>query len=527
MGSTSKNNRVSKEKGIETCCRDLFDSIGDAVLVLNISEEWELIDINQAAIEVSGYTLENFPSFKYIFDNLDTTFSRQHALEINRKAAAGEPQVFDWFTRRRDGTPLWLEIAINKVALHGCDRLLCMARDITMRKETELKLKEALEASEAASRAREAFLARLGHELRTPLFGIMGMAELLLSSELNEKQENYATVIRESSSMLSGIITGILDNTRLDPGRISQAPDINNLNVMLDVLVRLNTEMSVESEMVNKALDIIKKQVSGNGSSEPGFYRSSIQPYAHQVIKGLSNEPEKAIPESETCYILIVDDDPVICDYLTVVLGYEGYSQVRIAGSAHDAINQIKSRPPDAIILDCMLPDIVGHQVCSTIRGLTDAAIIMISARDDVDTRVACLKAGADDYLLKPFRIEELLARIEALLRRRGYIPKQDYLAYADMKLWPGKRAVCRQGRFIKLTPTEFNLLHFFMLNPGQVLSKDLILQHLRGYDYQSDENIAEVYIRYLRRKLGSPPIIHTRRGVGYVMSENDTDSIV
>ncbi|MEQ8174524.1 MAG: response regulator [Syntrophomonadaceae bacterium] len=538
MGSTDEDSRVSVEKSSQTYYRDLFNSIGDAILVLNISDQWELLEINQAVTDITGYTLENFPSFSYTFQNLDTPLSHQQADDINRKAAAGQPQIFDWFTRRRDGGPLWLEIVLNRVNLDGNDRLLCIARDITERIEAASSLEKALEASEVASRAREVFLARLGHELRTPLFGIMGMAELLLSTELNEKQENYATVIRESSSMLSGIITGILDDSRLDLGKM-QSPDTINLNAMLELLVRVNTEMSVENGMVNKALDIIKRQgdyeslstvaeVNNNrGKSDPWPGHPHPLPQEYQDLQETLIEPGKPMPALETCNILIVDDDPVICDYLTVVLGYEGYSQVKIARTAHEAISQINILPPDAVILDYILPDISGHQVCSSIRGLTDAVIIMISARDDVAARVACLKAGADDYLLKPFRFEELLARIEALLRRRGFISKLDYIAYADLKLWPGKRLVCRRDRFIKLTPTEFNLLHLFMLNPGQVLSKDLILQHLRGYDYQGDENIAEVYIRYLRRKLGSPPIIHTRRGVGYVMVGTEAAPIV
>lgn len=547
MASTYKGSRDTGEKSSQTYYRDLFDCIGDAVLVINISDQWELLAINQAVTEITGYTLENFPSFIYTFQNLDTPFSQQEAQEINWKAAAGEPQIFDWFTRRRDGEPLWLETVLKRVSLDGNNRLLCIARDITMRKERSINLEKALEASESASRTKEIFLASLGHELRTPLFGIMGMAELLLSTELNEKQKNYATVIRESSSMLSGIITDILDGSHLDLGNISQSPDFINLNAMLELMVRLNTEMSVEKGMVNKALDILERQ--GGIEAVPSFEVDSTNTNAegntnkestgllskhrniplpdYHVSKGASIRPEKSMPELETCSILIVDDDPVICDYLTVVLRYEGYSLVRIARTAQEAISLINNLPPDAVILDCMLPDISGQQMCSNIRGLTDAAIIMISARDDFDTRVACLKAGADDYLLKPFRFEELLARIEALLRRRGYISKQDYVAYADLKLWPGKRSVCRQDRSIKLTPTEFNLLHLFMLNPGQVLSKDLILQHLRGYDYQGDENIAEVYIRYLRRKLGSPQIIQTRRGVGYVMIENEIAPIV
>ncbi len=132
--------------------------------------------------------------------------------------------------------------------------------------------------------------------------------------------------------------------------------------------------------------------------------------------------------------------------------------------------------------------------------------------------RVACLKAGADDYLTKPFRFEELLARLEALLRRRGYSAKLELLSFADVTVWPNRRVAYRNGRLLNLSPTEYNLLHLFMRHPNQVLSKALIFQHIWGYDFYGSANIIEVYIRYLRIKLGNPQLIYTRRGAGYIL---------
>jgi two-component system response regulator MprA len=151
---------------------------------------------------------------------------------------------------------------------------------------------------------------------------------------------------------------------------------------------------------------------------------------------------------------------------------------------------------------------------------LADPAILMLTAKDEVVDRVAGLRAGADDYLVKPFHFDELLARLEALLRRRGQSYSKDILKFSDLSLWPSRREARRGQERLALTPTEFELLHLLMRHPHQVLPKETILQNVWGYDFGGDASVVEVYIGYLRRKLGEPPLINTVRGVGYVMEE-------
>lgn len=221
-------------------------------------------------------------------------------------------------------------------------------------------------------------------------------------------------------------------------------------------------------------------------------------------------------------HILIVDDDPRITDLLRRILAYEGYS-VSIATSGSEALNRLLERPPDLVVLDIMLPELDGIEVTQRIRAAGDnVSILMLTARDAVADRVKGLETGADDYLVKPFAPEELVARIRALLRRNQE-ERQEVLRYADIELDTGTRIAHRGAREIELSPTEYELLALFMKRPRQVLTRDIILDRVWGLDFEGSSNVMEVYIGYLRNKLeaeGEPRLIHTVRGVGYVFKE-------
>ncbi|HLI06739.1 MAG TPA: response regulator transcription factor [Ktedonobacteraceae bacterium] len=216
--------------------------------------------------------------------------------------------------------------------------------------------------------------------------------------------------------------------------------------------------------------------------------------------------------------VLIVDDEPGIIDFLQMGFAYEGF-QVFVATSGPDAVRTSAQHQPDVIILDIMLPGFDGLEVTRQIRRHYDAAIIMLTARDGVDDRVAGLDMGADDYVTKPFAFKELMARTRAVLRRHGN-NIADILTFHDITLDRGTRIVTRDDEPIELTPREFDLLELFLMNPRQVLSRDTILSRVWGYDYYGDDNIIEVYIRHLREKLhdNPPRLIQTVRGVGYTL---------
>lgn len=221
-------------------------------------------------------------------------------------------------------------------------------------------------------------------------------------------------------------------------------------------------------------------------------------------------------------HILIVDDDPRITDLLRRILAYEGYS-VAIAASGSEALNRLLERPPDLVVLDIMLPGLDGIEVTQRIRAAGDnVSILMLTARDAVADRVKGLETGADDYLVKPFAPEELVARVRALLRR-SQEERKEVLRYADVELDTGTRIAHRGAREIELSPTEYELLALFMKRPRQVLTRDIILDRVWGLDFEGSSNVMEVYIGYLRSKLetaGEPRLIHTVRGVGYVFKE-------
>ena len=217
---------------------------------------------------------------------------------------------------------------------------------------------------------------------------------------------------------------------------------------------------------------------------------------------------------------LVVDDEPNILDFIKLGLGYEGF-EVKTARDGPNGLALAREYNPDVIILDVMLPGMDGMEVCKRIRAQSDAGIVMLTARDELQDRITGLDHGADDYVVKPFRFEELIARIRAVLRRRG-TTRQQVLSFADLSLDQDTREVHRGDRLVELTPREYDLLKLFMFNQRQVLSKDTILQRVWGYDFEGDANIVEVYIRYLREKLADipPKLIQTVRGVGYILKE-------
>jgi two-component system response regulator MprA len=219
--------------------------------------------------------------------------------------------------------------------------------------------------------------------------------------------------------------------------------------------------------------------------------------------------------------ILVVDDDPEIVSFLKRGLIYEGYT-VDTAYNGLEALARARDWEPDLIILDVMMPELDGIEVSRRISQATDVPILMLTAKGTIADRVAGLDSGADDYLVKPFAFDELLARVRALLRRRQ--PKDgELLQFGDLSLNTATREVGRGNEAIELTAHEFNLLEFFMRNPRRVLKRDLIYERVWGYDFEGESNIIEVYVRYLRSKLeatGRPRLIHTVRGVGYVLKD-------
>lgn len=218
--------------------------------------------------------------------------------------------------------------------------------------------------------------------------------------------------------------------------------------------------------------------------------------------------------------ILVVDDDPRIRDILKRQLTYEGY-QVELAGDARQAFERLSQAPPDLVVLDIMLPDIDGVEICRRIRAVDDVPILMLTAKGTIDDKVSGLDSGADDYLVKPFQPEELLARVRALLRRRQ--PQNHLLKFGALTLDPAARQVWVGDRLIELSSKEFDLLELLMRHPRQVITRDTFYDRIWGYDFSGESNILEVYIRYLRSKLdvaGAARYIQTVRGVGYVLRE-------
>ena len=225
---------------------------------------------------------------------------------------------------------------------------------------------------------------------------------------------------------------------------------------------------------------------------------------------------------SDATRILVIDDDAKIRTVVRRGLAYEGYRVVE-AASGEEGLEKAREHLPDLVVLDIMLPGIDGIEVTRRLRsGGDEVAILMLTARDEVKDRVEGLENGADDYLVKPFSFEELLARVHALLRRRT-APAGEMLRFADFELDVDAREGRRAGRKIELTTTEFSLLLLFLRHPRKVLTRDVIMEHVWSYDFEGESNVLEVYVRYLRNKLeatGEPRLIHTIRGAGYVLKE-------
>ncbi|MFZ5911182.1 MAG: response regulator transcription factor [Chloroflexota bacterium] len=221
--------------------------------------------------------------------------------------------------------------------------------------------------------------------------------------------------------------------------------------------------------------------------------------------------------------ILIIEDDQAILKLLQRGLVYEGYT-VDTATDGRMGLILARDHTPDLVILDWMLPGMDGLDVCHRLRtGGGSIPILMLTAKDTVQDRVQGLDAGADDYMVKPFNLEELLARVRALLRRTQ--PERiPILKFADLTLDTGSRQASRGSRLVSLTAKEYELLDLFMRHPKQVMTREVIFDRVWGYDFGGESNVLEVYIRYLRQKLeadGEPRLIHTVRGVGYVLREN------
>jgi two-component system response regulator MprA len=224
--------------------------------------------------------------------------------------------------------------------------------------------------------------------------------------------------------------------------------------------------------------------------------------------------------------ILVVDDERAVRESLRRALELEGY-EIELAEDGRQALERLaREDQPDAVILDVLMPGVDGLEVCRTLRSQgSRLPVLMLTARTQVEDRVEGLDAGADDYLTKPFALEELLARVRALLRRSGDDGASgDKLSFADLELDPGTREVTRGDERIELTRTEFSLLELFLRNPRQVLTRSVIFERVWGYDFGFASNSLDVYIGYLRRKTeasGKPRLIHTVRGVGYALRES------
>ena len=219
--------------------------------------------------------------------------------------------------------------------------------------------------------------------------------------------------------------------------------------------------------------------------------------------------------------ILVIEDEERIRQFLYRGLSFEGY-KVDVASDGQVGLDLARDNPPDLVLLDLMLPGIDGLEVCRRLRSVSDVPILMLTAKETIEDRVTGLDAGADDYLVKPFAFDELMARVRALLRRAQPTQPQVY-RFADLELDTGTRQGRRAGRIFDLTAKEYELLELFMRHPRQVLTREVIFDRVWDYDFGGESNIIEVYVRYLRQKTesgGLNRLIHTVRGIGYVLRE-------
>jgi two-component system, OmpR family, response regulator len=227
-------------------------------------------------------------------------------------------------------------------------------------------------------------------------------------------------------------------------------------------------------------------------------------------------------PDGTPVRVLVVDDEPSLAELLASVLRYEGWD-IRTAADGASAVRTARAFKPDAVVLDVMLPDVSGLEVLRRLRAeLPHVCVLFLTARDAVEDRVAGITAGGDDYVTKPFSLEEVIARLNGLLRRAGVARARGgtELTVGDLTMDEDAREIRRAGELIELTATEFELLRFLMRNPRRVLSKAQILDRVWNYDFGGQAHVVELYISYLRKKIdaGRVPLIHTVRGVGYVL---------
>ncbi|HNB51579.1 MAG TPA: response regulator transcription factor [Anaerolineales bacterium] len=221
--------------------------------------------------------------------------------------------------------------------------------------------------------------------------------------------------------------------------------------------------------------------------------------------------------------ILVIEDDEAILRFLRRGLAYEGYI-VDTATDGQSGLALARDHPPDLVVLDWMLPGLDGLEVCRRLRAGGPVPILMLTAKDTIHDRVQGLDAGADDYMVKPFDLDELLARTRALMRR-AQPNRPKVLRFADLSLDTGTRQAARGDRVISLTAKEYELLELFLRHPRQVMTRDMIFDHVWGYDFGGESNIIEVYVRYLRQKLetnSETRLLHTVRGMGYVLRESE-----
>ncbi len=241
-----------------------------------------------------------------------------------------------------------------------------------------------------------------------------------------------------------------------------------------------------------------------------------------QVRTATQPSPQTAVPDALSPRVLVVDDEDHITELVAMALGYSGFAVDR-AASGREAIDAIGDVVPDLVVLDVMLPDLDGFEVARRLRNSQGAAqavpIIFLTARDTTADKVEGLRLGSDDYVTKPFSVEELVERVRAVLRRSGAsTPTPRRLVFEDLELDEDSRDVWRQGRLIELTPTEYKLLHLLMRNARRVLTREQILEEVWQYTFSSSTSVLDTYISYLRAKVDgdSQPLIHTVRGVGY-----------
>ena len=232
--------------------------------------------------------------------------------------------------------------------------------------------------------------------------------------------------------------------------------------------------------------------------------------------------PVNRDPSGRLPLVLAVDDEEHITELVAMALGYNGF-EVERAASGRAALDAVERRRPDLIVLDVMLPDLDGFEVARRLRQSEGAGtrvpVIFLTARDTTADKVEGLRLGTDDYVTKPFSIEELVERVRAVLRRStGSTPGEHRLSYADLELDEETRDVWRAGQLVELTPTEFKLLHYLLLNARRVLTREQILEHVWDYTFAGNASVLETYVSYLRHKIDTvdPPLIHTVRGVGY-----------